>query len=74
VVDAGFTTWAVLGLVGSFLGLYFYLRVIMRMFMNADRGVESRRTGASLARAAGLLCLAATLVLTILPGWVLARL
>jgi NADH-quinone oxidoreductase subunit N len=74
VLAAGFTTWAVLGLVGSFLGLYFYLRVIMRMFMSADRGVVPAKTGAALSRAAGILCLAATLALTILPGWVLARL
>ncbi|MBY0490783.1 MAG: NADH-quinone oxidoreductase subunit N [Gemmatimonadaceae bacterium] len=74
VLAAGFTTWAVLGLVGSFLGLYFYLRVIMRMFMSADRGVVPATTGAALSRAAGILCLAATLALTILPGWVLARL
>jgi NADH-quinone oxidoreductase subunit N len=74
VVAAGFTTWAVLGLVGSFLGLYFYLRVIMRMFMSADRGVQPATTGATLSRVAGVLCLAATLALTILPGWVLSRL
>lgn len=74
VLAAGFTTWAVLGLVGSFLGLYFYLRVIMRMFMSADRGVVPASAGATLSRAAGILCLAATLALTILPGWVLARL
>lgn len=74
VLAAGFTTWAVLGLVGSFLGLYFYLRVIMRMFMSADRGVQPATNGAALSRAAGILCLAATLALTILPGWVLARL
>jgi NADH-quinone oxidoreductase subunit N len=74
VLAAGFTTWAVLGLVGSFLGLYFYLRVIMRMYMSADRGVVPAAAGATLSRAAGILCLAATLALTILPGWVLARL
>jgi NADH-quinone oxidoreductase subunit N len=74
VLAAGYTSWAVFGLVGSFLGLYFYLRVIMRMFMSADRGVQGATTGATLSRVAGVLCLAATLALTILPGWVLARL
>jgi NADH-quinone oxidoreductase subunit N len=74
VLAAGFTTWAVLGLVGSFLGLYFYLRVIMRMFMSADRGVQHTTVGASLSRVAGVMCLAATVVLMIVPGWVLARL
>ena len=28
VMAAGYTTYAVLGLVGSYLGIYFYLRVI----------------------------------------------
>jgi NADH-quinone oxidoreductase subunit N len=74
VMAAGFVSWAVLGLVGSFLGLYFYLRVIMRMFMSADRGVLATPTGATLAHTAGVLCLAATLALMIVPGWLLARL
>ena len=35
VMAAGYTTYAVLGLVGSYLGIYFYLRVIQLMFMSA---------------------------------------
>ena len=35
VMAAGYTTYAVLGLVGSYLGIYFYLRVIQFMFMSA---------------------------------------
>jgi hypothetical protein len=42
--------------------------------MSADRGVQPATTGATLSRVAGVLCLAATLALTILPGWVLSRL
>jgi NADH-quinone oxidoreductase subunit N len=74
VLASGFTTYAVLALVGSFLGLYFYLRVIMRMFMSPALPVQTPSRGVALSRAGGVLCLAATLVLTILPGWVLARL
>jgi NADH-quinone oxidoreductase subunit N len=60
--------------VGSFLGLYFYLRVIQRMFMtNRSVAVASPSRGAALARVGGFLCLAATAAFTIVPGWILSR-
>lgn len=73
VMAAGYTTYAVLGLVGSYLGIYFYLRVIQFMFMSADAPVAAtppRRyaLGASAA------CLAAALALSAFPGWVIGRL
>lgn len=78
VVAAGHTWWAVAGLVGSFLGLYFYLRVIMRMFMGAtDRapsGATTSTPALAAVRVAGWLCVVATLVLTFVPAWVLERL
>jgi NADH-quinone oxidoreductase subunit N len=73
VVAAGFSTYAVLGLVGSFLGLFFYLRIIQRMFMTAGTAERHEGRGMGLSRAAGVLCLAATVILTIAPGWLLAR-
>jgi NADH-quinone oxidoreductase subunit N len=73
VVAAGYTTYAVLGLIGSYVGIYFYLRVIQVMFMNSSETAASDRHADDMARTAGLLCLAATLVLTILPGWIVAR-
>ena len=47
VIAAGWTTYAVLGLVGSYLGIYFYLRVIQYLFMSpaaadAGRGQQPR--------------------------------
>jgi NADH-quinone oxidoreductase subunit N len=76
VMAAGYTVYAVLGLVGSYLGIYFYLRVIQFMFMSPDAAVTadagSRRLAVT-ASAACLLCLAATLVVAVWPGWVLAR-
>ncbi len=39
VIAAGYTTYAVLGLVGSYLGIYFYLRVIQFMFMSPQEAV-----------------------------------
>lgn len=80
VVAAGHPVWALLGLVGSFLGLYFYLRVIMRMFMQpspadaeAADGSAPRAPGAASALLAGGLCLAATVGLMVAPGWLYAR-
>lgn len=74
VVAAGYTTYAVLGLVGSYIGIYFYLRVIQVMFMGEGQpATTERRPGAS-ALAASALCLAATLLLSIVPGWVIAAL
>ena len=73
VVAAGYTTYAVLGLVGSYLGIYFYLRVIQLLFMTAGEAAPSEQRAGDMARAAGVLCLVGTLVLAVLPGWVLGR-
>jgi NADH-quinone oxidoreductase subunit N len=73
VVAAGYTTYAVLGLVGSYMGIYFYLRVIQFMFMSPDAAVQAtppRR----FALGATLACLAATLWMSVFPGWLIARL
>jgi NADH-quinone oxidoreductase subunit N len=74
VLAAGHTMLAVLGLVASYLGLYFYLRVIQFMFMQgaAPGAVEdgSRR----LAWVAGAVCLIPAIVIAIVPGWLLDRL
>jgi NADH-quinone oxidoreductase subunit N len=73
VMAAGFTAYAVAGLVGSYLGIYFYLRVIQLMFMSdAERAAApvSRR----LAVPAALLCLVPALLIALFPGWLIARL
>jgi NADH-quinone oxidoreductase subunit N len=73
VLEAGYTTYAVLGLVASYLGIYFYLRVIQYMFMNtAPADVPSNRPR-RLAIAASLLCLVPALALAFFPGWLLDR-
>ena len=74
VMAAGHTTYAVLGLVGSYLGIYFYLRVIQFMFMSPDAPRRRRRPRARLALGASLACLAAALWVSVFPGWVIARL
>jgi NADH-quinone oxidoreductase subunit N len=73
VVAAGYTTYAVLGLVGSYIGIYFYLRVIQLMFMSDGEPVPGARRAGTMARSAGLLCLAATLLLAVLPGWAIGK-
>ncbi len=96
VLAAGYTTYAVVGLVGSYLGIYFYLRVIQFMFMSAVAHATPERiapaahgdahaagilvssaqpstTAPVFARSAALLCLAASILLSVFPGWVLAR-
>jgi NADH-quinone oxidoreductase subunit N len=72
VIAAGYTTWAVLGLVGSYLGIYFYLRVIQYLFMTpGEAAVPAAGPSRSLAMGAGLLCLAASVLLAVFPGWFL---
>ena len=72
VMSAGYTTYAVLGLVGSYLGIYFYLRVIQFMFMSADRQAAGSSGRRGLAMGATLGCLAAALITAVFPGWVIA--
>jgi NADH-quinone oxidoreductase subunit N len=74
VIAAGHTTYAVLGLVGSYLGLYFYLRVVQVMFMSAEPAPVQGRGAAPLALAATGLCLVASVLLAIVPGWLMSRL
>jgi NADH-quinone oxidoreductase subunit N len=74
VIAAGHTTYAVLGLVGSYLGIYFYLRVIQFMFMSPDATVEASTRTRGYVMGASLLCLAATALVAVFPGWLLARL
>jgi NADH-quinone oxidoreductase subunit N len=66
VIAAGYTLYAVLGLVGSYLGIYFYLRVIQLMFMGSQP--EGTPATGRIAVAAGVLCLVPTIALTVFPG------
>ena len=72
VMEAGYTSLAVAGLVASYLGLYFYLRVLQYAFMGQASGesLPARR----LALGASLLCLVPVALLTFFPGWLLERL
>jgi len=74
VMAAGHTTYAVLGLVGSYLGIYFYLRVIQLMFMRAPESAFAMPASRDLAMPACVLCFAASIVIGVFPGWVLSLL
>jgi NADH-quinone oxidoreductase subunit N len=74
VMAAGYTTYAVLGLVASYLGIYFYLRVIQFMFMSAEPLASGRIASRSLALSASLLCAIPAVLLSVFPGWVIGRL
>ena len=71
VIAAGYTLYAVLGLVGSYLGIYFYLRVIQYLFMSAEGPSAVRETPERLALGASFICLLAAILLAVFPGWVI---
>ena len=73
-IAAGYTLYAVLGLVGSYLGIYFYLRVVQFLFMSPEESGASRGAPGAFAVWAGAGCLAAGVVIALLPGWVLGLL
>jgi len=69
VMAAGHTLYAVLGLVGSYLGIYFYLRVIQFLFMSAEEQPTITRAPGRLALGASFICLAMSILLAVFPGW-----
>jgi NADH-quinone oxidoreductase subunit N len=74
VIAAGFTSYAVLGLVGSYLGLYFYLRVIQYLFMSAEKPGAERPVPDRIALGASLLCIIVATLVGVFPGWIIDRL
>jgi NADH-quinone oxidoreductase subunit N len=74
VLAEGHTSWAVLGLLASYLGLYFYLRVIQFMFMRSAATDTDTDHAPRFAWLAGALCLAAALAMAVFPGWLIDRL
>jgi NADH-quinone oxidoreductase subunit N len=74
VIEAGYTLYAVLGLVGSYLGIYFYLRVLQYMFMSAAPAGVQAQPSARLALGASLVCLVPTVVLMVYPGGLISQL
>jgi len=74
VLAAGYVAYAVAGLVASYLGLYFYLRVIQYMFMAEHETGAAQGVPRRLAVLASVLCLVPALLLMFFPGWLLDRL
>jgi NADH-quinone oxidoreductase subunit N len=71
VMEAGWVTVAVLGLVASYLGIYLYLRVIQYLFMSPAPAHSESVPATGIARTAAVLMLAAVLLIGVLPGLVL---
>lgn len=74
VINAGYTLYGVLGLVGSYLGIYFYLRVIQYLFMSSEEPSAVRGSPGRLEVGACVICLLAALLLSVFPGWVIDQL
>ena len=72
VMASGHVTLAVLGLLASYVGIYLYLRVIQSLFMESAPTSTATTLPGPLARTAAGLSLIAVLLLTIIPGVVLA--
>ncbi|MCX8113732.1 MAG: NADH-quinone oxidoreductase subunit N [Burkholderiaceae bacterium] len=70
VIDAGYTLYAVIGLVASYLGIYFYLRVIQYAFMS-EAATARPATTRALAASAALVCTVPAFLVAIFPGWVI---
>ena len=74
VIAAGFTFYGVLGLIGSYLGIYFYLRVIQYLFMSADAPAAKYNAAGRLTVGASVLCLLIVIAISVFPGWVIDQL
>jgi NADH-quinone oxidoreductase subunit N len=69
IIANGFTFWAVLGLIGSYLGIYLYLRVIQYMFMNARDTTPAAVITRRAAIGATIVCLVPAVLISVLPAW-----
>ena len=73
VFAAGYTTYAVLGLIASYMGIYFYLRVIQYLFMSPEASVAQRPPYGRAVLSASFLCLLAVVAIAVFPGWVIGQ-
>ena len=71
VMAAGYTAYAVLGLVGSYIGIYFYLRVIQHLFMKEEQPAVASVAASRYALGATLICLVAAVLIGVFPGWLI---
>jgi len=74
VISAGYTVYGVLGLVGSYLGIYFYLRVIQYLFMTSETSSAKTVAVSRVTLGAGFVCLLMALAISVFPGWVIDQL
>jgi NADH-quinone oxidoreductase subunit N len=60
--------------VASYLGIYFYLRVIQYMFMSAEDPAAAHGKPRRMALLATVVCVVPAILLSFFPGWLLERL
>jgi NADH-quinone oxidoreductase subunit N len=73
VFAAGYATYAVLGLIASYMGIYFYLRVIQYLFMSPEPSGAQRPSYSRAVLSASFLCLLAVVAIAVFPGWVIGQ-
>jgi NADH-quinone oxidoreductase subunit N len=73
VFAAGYTVYAVLGLIASYMGIYFYLRVIQYLFMSPEPSVAQRPSYSNAVLGASFICLLAVVAMAVFPGWVMGQ-
>jgi len=73
VFAAGYTTYAVMGLIASYMGIYFYLRVIQYLFMSPVPSYVQRPPYGRAVLGASFLCLLAGIAIAVFPGWVIGQ-
>jgi len=73
VFAAGYTTYAVLGLIASYMGIYFYLQVIQYLFMSPAPIGAQRSSYSRAVLGASALCLMAVIAIAVFPGWVIGQ-
>jgi len=73
VFAAGYTTYAVMGLIASYMGIYFYLRVIQYLFMSPVPSHVQRPPYGRAVLGASFLCLLAGIAIAVFPGWVIGQ-
>lgn len=71
VFAAGYTTYAVRGLIASYIGIYFYLRVIQYLFMSPEPSAAQRPSYSRSVLGASFLWLLAVIAIGVFPGWVM---
>jgi len=62
-----------MGLIASYMGIYFYLRVIQYLFMSPEPAGAQRPSYSRAVLGASALCLLAVVAIAVFPGWFIGQ-